>query len=192
MEDSCNCTYMFGLPGFCGSAGLWLALAVVSAALLLCGGWNLLSFIAGHCTDGGKKFLPRFRRSLSLRLKDMEENPIYGNITYTSARTDAPPPGASGAADQPFPKKQGHSRQHDCYANLKLKTPKTSSARSSPNIQYSDVVTLPRTTEGTGEGPSSDSDAVSLRSDLYASVDHERNKTIGNDKDKDKDYANHV
>ncbi|XP_018611155.1 signaling threshold-regulating transmembrane adapter 1-like [Scleropages formosus] len=189
MEDNCSCTHMIGIAGVCGSPGLWLILAVVSTALLLCGGWHLMSFIAGRCTDGGKKFLPRFRRSLSQRLKDMEENPIYGNITYTQSRTDAPP-SASGAADQQFPKNQAQSRQQDCYANLKLKAPKPSSARSSPKIQYSDVVTLPRTVEGTGpgEGPSADSDAVSLRSDLYASVDPERNKTIGNDKD----YANHV
>ncbi|KAG7478288.1 hypothetical protein MATL_G00079030 [Megalops atlanticus] len=186
MSEDCSSSQKVIGP-FCGSYQLWVLLAVVSVALVLSLCWNILCCIGNYCTDSGKKFLPRFRRSLSLKLKDMEDNPIYGNISYTQTRVDLPL-NASAGADHQVPKSssQVQSRRQDCYANLKLKVPKPASGRSSPQIQYSDVVTLPRAQEAAEPAP--DADTASLHSDLYASVESGRNKAVGDNKD----YANHV
>ncbi|RXM94513.1 hypothetical protein EOD39_17910 [Acipenser ruthenus] len=86
-------------------------------------------------------------------------------------------------------------KSQDCYANLQLKAPKPQSGRSSPQIQYSDVVTLPRVKLGpesvwsqTHEPAHPAEDTTSLHSDLYASVESERVKAIS----ENKDYANRI
>lgn len=89
------------------------------------------------------------------------------------------------------------SSGQDCYANLKLKVPKAGSGRNSPapslntgapQIQYSDVTAIARTTEM--EDSADILETTSLLSDLYASVDNKQNKpkTL----DDTEDYANNV
>ncbi|KAG5836354.1 hypothetical protein ANANG_G00253680 [Anguilla anguilla] len=190
MENNCNCTQK-GLGLLKGSFELWLLLAIVCTALLLSVCWNILCCISKYCTDSGKKFLPRFRRSLSLRLKDMEDNPIYGNISYTQTRVDLPVASSASSDHQKMKgASQGPYKSQDCYANLHLKVPMPASGRSSPQIQYSDVVTLPRAQAGAalGEEPATEEDSASLHSDLYASVESQRNKALANNED----YANHI
>ena len=82
------------------------------------------------------------------------------------------------------------SSTQDCYANLTLKPPRQQSGRSSPRIQYSDVVHLeqPSDSEKEDEGKP---DFVSNVSDLYASVQNQRTKTV-NPADSGEDYANHL
>ncbi|KAJ8259560.1 hypothetical protein GJAV_G00170840 [Gymnothorax javanicus] len=190
MEGHCNSTQKDQGP-FHGSFELWLLLAIILTALVLSVCWNILCCLDRLCTDRGKTFLPRFRRSLSLRLKDMEDNPIYGNISYTQTRVDLPAT-SSTTGDQKKMKtasQVSHKRQ-DCYANLQLKVPKPASGRSSPQIQYSDIVTLPRPQVGAEpeEEPATEPDSTSLLSDLYASVDSQRNKAIANNEE----YANQI
>ncbi|CAB1353919.1 unnamed protein product, partial [Coregonus sp. 'balchen'] len=194
MAGCCNSstqTTVFGI--FCGSFELWILLAVVCTMLVFSVCWIIICCIATQCTDKGKIFLPRFRRSLSLRVRDMEDNPIYGNISYTQTR-DLPLSSSSVRDRQVKSGSQAPSKGQDCYANLTLKAPKLVSGRSSPQpqIKYSDVVTLqgPQEAEKVTVA-NNNADSVSVLSDLYASVQTDRTKTLdtadGND-----GYANHV
>lgn len=89
----------------------------------------------------------------------------------------------------------------DCYANLSLKPPATQSGRSSPQVQYSDVVHADSTAqparevekeEEEGRREEADStDVMSIVSDLYASVPTQRSKTIDPAVEGD-EYANHL
>ncbi|KAF0035090.1 hypothetical protein F2P81_012848 [Scophthalmus maximus] len=84
------------------------------------------------------------------------------------------------------------SKPQDCYANLTLKPPRPQSGRSSPQIQYSDVVQLdvavPPESEKEDDG---NTDGVSIMSDLYASVQTQQTKKV-NTADTGEDYANHL
>lgn len=82
------------------------------------------------------------------------------------------------------------SKTQDCYANLTLKAPRLQSGRSSPQIQYSDVVQLEEPPESEREDDGS-TDPVSTMSDLYASVQTQRTKTIDPAVDGE-GYANHL
>lgn len=121
----------------------------------------------------------------------MEENPIYGNISYMQTsmtlltKDDAP-----HSWDQQRVISDSQSKTQDCYANLTLKAPRVQSGRSSPQIQYSDVVQLeePPRSEKEDEG---NTDAVSTMSDLYASVQNQRTKTVDT-ADGGEGYANHL
>lgn len=121
----------------------------------------------------------------------MEENPIYGNISYTQTSmtvlTEADP---QQPRDQHRVNNDSESKTQDCYANLTLKPPRPHSGRTSPQIQYSDVVQL----EELPESPKADegnTDAVSTMSDLYASVQTQRTKAV-NTADDGEGYANHL
>lgn len=82
----------------------------------------------------------------------------------------------------------------ECYANLTLKAPRVQSGRSSPQIQYSDIIQV----EGPSESEREDEDCAegaSIVSDLYASVQTQRLKTInpaGEGEGEGKGYANHL
>lgn len=110
----------------------------------------------------------------------MEDNPIYGNIglitTSTALITGVDP--------------TSQSSTQDCYANLTLKPPRPQSGRCSPQIQYSDVVHLEQPSESEKEDEGNP-DFVSNVSDLYASVQNQRTKTV-NPADSGEDYANHL
>lgn len=82
------------------------------------------------------------------------------------------------------------SKNHDCYANLTLKGPRLQAGHSCPQIQYSDVVQLqePLASEKEDDG---NADAISTLSDLYASVQTQRTKTIDS-ADTEESYANHL
>lgn len=81
------------------------------------------------------------------------------------------------------------SKSQDCYANLALKPPRIQSGRNSPQIQYSDVQLVdPSVSEKVDEG---NAEAVSTMSDVYASVQTQRTKTVDS-ADNLEDYANHL
>ncbi|KAJ7999754.1 hypothetical protein DPEC_G00197700 [Dallia pectoralis] len=193
MAEECDASHTTVFTVFCGSSALWIQLVVVSLILLFSVCWNILCCIATHCTDKGKTFLPRFRRSLSLRLRDMEDNPIYGNISYTQTRIDFPVNSSSVRDRQVRSVFQAPSKGQDCYANLTLKAPKLTSGRSSPNpkIEYSDVVTVQGSQEVEMENSANNTDTISVFSDLYASVQTDPTKTLGT-VDNNDGYANHV
>ncbi|KAM9444288.1 uncharacterized protein Hap1MRO34_025349 isoform 2-T2 [Clarias gariepinus] len=170
-----NCTLGFWV--FWGSSQLWGVLGSIMTLLLLSFSCNILCCLQKRLTAKGKKFLPRFRRSVSLKNREMEENPIYGNITYTDEKQEVKTPAENFSA-------------RDCYANLSLKAPKPSApGRASPlsQIQYSDVLMICEEPE---EKNSEDKDSCSGLSDLYASVDAERIKS--KKEQSNEPYANHV
>ncbi|KAG7318752.1 hypothetical protein KOW79_017226 [Hemibagrus wyckioides] len=174
-----NSTHGFWV--FHGSSELWGVLAAITVLLLLSFCCNILCCVQKRLTAKGKMFLPRFRRSVSLKNREMEENPIYGNITYTQTHSD-------DKQEVETPEKLSSAR--DCYANLSLKAPKPSaSGRSSPRstIQYSDVLVICEEQE---EKTEEDKDSCSGFSDLYASVDAERIKS--KKEHSNEPYANHV
>ncbi|CAK6955766.1 signaling threshold-regulating transmembrane adapter 1-like isoform X2 [Scomber scombrus] len=116
----------------------------------------------------------------------MEENPIYGNLSFVESSmvvfTEAEPP-----RDKQKVNSDSQPKTQDCYANLTLKAPRLQSGRSSPQIHYSDVVQLeepPNEDEG-------DTNTISNMSDLYASVQTQHAKTIDN-ADGGEGYANHL
>ncbi|XP_070815730.1 signaling threshold-regulating transmembrane adapter 1-like [Chaetodon trifascialis] len=121
----------------------------------------------------------------------MEENPIYGNISYMQTSTtllnkaDAP-----HSRDQQRVTSDSQSRTQDCYANLTLKAPRQQAGRSSPQIQYADVVQLEEPSES-GKEDEGNTDALSTMSDLYASVQTQRTKTVDT-ADDGEGYANHL
>lgn len=82
------------------------------------------------------------------------------------------------------------SKTQECYANLSLKAPRLQSGRSSPQIQYSDVVHLEEPTESEKDDEGN-MDALSTMSDLYASVQTQRAKTVDT-ADGGEGYANHL
>ncbi|CAB1416613.1 unnamed protein product [Pleuronectes platessa] len=119
--------------------------------------------------------------------RQMEENPIYGNI-----QTDGP-----SFREDDLPHSSVRDRQRtkpqDFYANLSLKPPRPQSGRSSPQTQmYSDVAQLESEValepEKEDEG---NTDVVSTMSDLYASVQTQRTKMVVT-ADTGEDYANHL
>ncbi|XP_078139825.1 uncharacterized protein LOC144539348 [Centroberyx gerrardi] len=189
MAGSCNgSTQKAVLSVFCGSYELWTLLAVVSVMLVLSLCWNTICCVAKLCS--GTVLLPRVRRSV----REMEDNPIYGNVNYKVTRVDPvdPPISSSSQRDQQSVHcdSQSQSKTQDCYANLALKPPKPQSGRSSPKIHYSDVVQLLEALEPEKE-PAGDTDTVSTLSDLYASVQTQRTKTLDTAVTGD-GYANHL
>ncbi|KAF4093733.1 hypothetical protein AMELA_G00005430 [Ameiurus melas] len=175
-----NSTHGFWV--FQGSSELWGMLAAITVLLLLSFCCNILCCVQKRFTAKGKRFLPRFRRSVSLKNREMEENPIYGNITYTHSHSDDKQEVETPA--EPL------SSARDCYANLSLKAPKPPvSGRGSPltKIQYSDVLVICEELE---EKISEDKDSCSGLSDLYASVDAERVKS--KKEESNEPYANNV
>ncbi|KAJ8358628.1 hypothetical protein SKAU_G00151530 [Synaphobranchus kaupii] len=106
------------------------------------------------------------------------------------AGVDLPVASAAGDHQKMKGSLQVSYKRQECYANLQLKVPKPASGRSSPQIQYSDVVTLPRAQPAPEleEEPAAEADSASLHSDLYASVESQRNKALANNED----YANHI
>ncbi|KAM9362462.1 signaling threshold-regulating transmembrane adapter 1-like [Symphorus nematophorus] len=142
-----------------------------------------------RCRSGKGICQPRKRQRLSQR--QMEDNPIYGNISYmqtsmTLLNEADPPP----SRDTQRVNYDSQSKTQDCYANLTLKPPRLQSGRSSPQIQYSDVVQLEETQESEKEDEGN-TDAVSTMSDLYASVQTQRTKTVDT-ADGGEGYANHL
>lgn len=115
----------------------------------------------------------------------MEDNPIYGNISYMQTSTTL-----LNEADPQRVNYDPQSKTQDCYANLTLKPPRLQSGRSSPQIQYSDVVQLDETQDSEKEDEGN-TDAVSTMSDLYASVQTQRTKTVDT-ADGGEGYANHL
>lgn len=73
---------------------------------------------------------------------------------------------------------------------MSLKAPRPQSGRSSPQIQYSDVVHLEESTESEKDDEGN-TDALSTMSDLYASVQTQRAKTVDT-ADGGEGYANHL
>lgn len=184
MTGSCNNTQIVIWKLFRGSFHLWMLLAVISTMLVFSLCWNIFCCFTKRVS--GKKFFPSLRRSTRF-----EDNPIYGNISYTQARVDSP---ATSSSDH---QRVEHNSQlllggQDCYANLTLKATKPLSGCSSSKIQYSDVILLQGSALMESEkGAMSNTDTISVLSDLYASVPTDRTKTLDTGKCIE-GYANHV
>ncbi|KAM7401921.1 hypothetical protein PAMP_017198 [Pampus punctatissimus] len=170
---------------------LKIVLGVIGAILVLSLSWNIFYCVSKCCS--GKTCRPRTKQSPSTR--QMEDNPIYGNLNFTQTSmtvfTEDEPAhsslSSSSKRDEQRVNSDSQSNTQDCYANLSLKTPQPLSGRRSPAIQYSDVVHL----EESVKDDEDNTDAVSTLSDLYASVQTQRIKTIDT-ADSGEGYANHI
>ncbi|KAM6927526.1 uncharacterized protein FYW49_003707 [Xenentodon cancila] len=128
----------------------------------------------------------------------MEENPIYGNLIYNqtnenvSTEADSPSSSLSSSSlrNQQSVCLDSQYKSQECYANLSLKAPRLHCGNSSSEIQYSGVGDLeqPPESERKDDGRAR---AVSPTSDLYASVQSPRTKTIDT-VDDGEEYANHL
>ncbi|XP_071351154.1 signaling threshold-regulating transmembrane adapter 1-like [Trachinotus anak] len=191
MEIYCNGTQRCGWNFSCVSIEIQILFGVISTILVISLSWNIFFCVSKCCS--GKWPCQRKHRSP----RQMEDNPIYGNINYmqtsTAAFTKADRPhsslSSSSLRDQQRVNSNSQSKTQDCYANLTLKPPRLQSGRSSPQIQYSDVIQLEVPLESE-KGDEGNSDAVSTMSDLYASVQTQRTKV--NTADTGEDYANHL
>ncbi|KAL6111653.1 sit1 [Pungitius sinensis] len=120
----------------------------------------------------------------------MQDNPIYGNIIYSPSSTTltigGDPQPASSMRDQ----HRVNSESQDCYANLTVKAPRSQSGQVSSLTQYPEAVYLVEQpdSEMKDEG---NPDTVSTVSDLYASVQNQRTKTVQT-ADSGEGYANHL
>lgn len=83
---------------------------------------------------------------------------------------------------------QGTSQE--CYANLTLKAPRVQSGHNSPKIQYSDIIQVQDLPESEREDKGC-TEVASIVSDLYASVQTHRVKTIDS-AEEGEGYANHL
>nr|XP_033483586.1 uncharacterized protein LOC117257470 isoform X4 [Epinephelus lanceolatus] len=191
MESCCNGTREGGSAFFCKPLNVQLLIGGIGAILVLSLFWNIFCCVS-KCCSGEGRCKPRTRRRRSSR--QMEDNPIYGNISYMQTSmtlfTGADPQYASSVRDQHRVNSESQSKTQDCYANLTLKPPGPQSGRSSPQIQYSDVVHLEEQLESEKEDEGN-ADDLSTMSDLYASVQNQRTKTIDT-ADSGEGYANHL
>ncbi|XP_008408166.1 signaling threshold-regulating transmembrane adapter 1 isoform X2 [Poecilia reticulata] len=172
---------------------------VLGTALALSLLFNMACCLSKICSGKGRCQC-RKRRSRSSR--QMEDNPIYGNLSYMDSSvavyTDPAPLHSSLSssslriAHRIHPDSQ--SKSQECYANLTLKAPRPQSGRISPQILVSDIVHLEEaeeTGEAETEEPVTIDDAVSTMSDLYASVQTQRAKMVDT-ADGEEGYANHL
>ncbi|XP_028262063.1 signaling threshold-regulating transmembrane adapter 1-like [Parambassis ranga] len=185
-----NCTDGFLFKGVPKQMEV-VTLVLLGSVMVLSISCNIY-FCMLRCRSGRVKSQSRTRERVSSR--HMEENPIYGNVNYmqTSESQDAPHSsiGSSPLRDQQRVTSDSQSKNQDCYANLTLKAPRLQSGHSSPQIQYSDVVHIEEPVESEKEDEGN-TDAVSTMSDLYASVQTQRAKTV-NTADGSEGYANHL
>ncbi|XP_042262704.1 signaling threshold-regulating transmembrane adapter 1-like [Thunnus maccoyii] len=187
MEGCCNWTLTNGWGFLCMSFRLQILFGVISAILVLSLSWNIFFCVSKCCS--GRTCRPRIRQRST---RQMEENPIYGNVSYmqTSFTEVEHPHSSLTSSSMTYEQRvnsDSQSKTQDCYANLTLKPPRLQSGCSSPQIQYSDVVHL----EEPDKEDEGNADTVSTMSDLYASVQNQRTKTINN-ADSREDYANHL
>lgn len=117
--------------------------------------------------------------------RQMEENPIYGNLGYmqtnTATYTDV---NLQRVTSDP------QSKSQDCYANLTLKSARQQPGCSSSQIHFSEEVLQEEPLELEKDDEPC-TDTVSTLSDLYASVQTQRTKTI-QPADSGEEYANHL
>uniref|UniRef100_A0A087YEB5 Uncharacterized protein n=1 Tax=Poecilia formosa TaxID=48698 RepID=A0A087YEB5_POEFO len=133
--------------------------------------------------------------NLSRSSRQMEDNPIYGNLSYMDASRYS----VCSCVYSHILKLflffvSFQSKSQECYANLTLKAPRPQSGRISPQILVSDIVHLEEaeeTGEAETEEPVTIDDAVSTMSDLYASVQTQRAKIVDT-ADGEEGYANHL
>lgn len=190
MARVCNGTEQGVLDIGCAPENIQVLFWVISAMLVLSLFGNIFCCVKLCSGKGICKLRTRRRRGP----RQMEENPIYGNISFmqtsTTSFTGVDPQHSSSLRDQHRVNPDSQSKTQECYANLTLKPPRPQSGRSSPQIQYSDVVHLqePPESEKEDEG---NADAVSTMSDLYASVQNQRTKTVDT-ADSGEGYANHL
>ncbi|XP_030276020.1 signaling threshold-regulating transmembrane adapter 1-like [Sparus aurata] len=172
---------------WCKNPTIHALLGVLGTLLLLSLFWNIFCCVS-RCRSGNG-MCPKRKRQRSSR--QMEDNPIYGNISYMQTGltllTETDPP---HSRDQSRVNYDSQSKTQECYANLSLKAPRLQSGRSSPQIQYSDVVHLEEPTESEKDDEGN-TDALSTMSDLYASVQTQRAKTVDT-ADGGEGYANHL
>ncbi|XP_016892231.2 uncharacterized protein LOC107989245 isoform X2 [Cynoglossus semilaevis] len=191
-------------------AASWLPLLFIAlGGLLVCSLSLNILFCVLQCCSGKKKH-PRQRQSP----KQMEDNPIYGNILYeqtdTLPLTDNIPRPHSSFSSVPVMEQQRLTyTSQDCYANLALKPPRMQCGRSSPQTQHavdgSPTEEAPevrkqqaeageeeeeKEEENAGTQEEENADRLNM-SDLYATVQTQRTKAICTS-NSGEEYANHL
>ncbi|XP_068599090.1 signaling threshold-regulating transmembrane adapter 1-like [Brachionichthys hirsutus] len=167
----------------CDPFPMQVLFGVTCTLLVISLSWNIYWGVSRCSEKGTCQSKDRQRQSL----RRMEENPIYGNLSYMQTSmpsfTATDPPPASGVDSDSQP-------NQDCYANLTLKAPRLQSVHSSPQTQYSDVFQLAKLPESPPDAEDSTEDVPPM-SDLYASVQTQRSKVIVPSVG-EQEYANHL
>ncbi|KAM9408674.1 signaling threshold-regulating transmembrane adapter 1-like isoform 2-T2 [Pholidichthys leucotaenia] len=189
-----NCTNSTDLPFDCWKVILTITLLGIMLVIsLMC---NIFGCASKYCS--GKR-RSQLRKAQSQSSRQMEENPIYGNLHYTesSLYTESDPPHSSFSStsvrDPCRVNSDSLSKNQECYANLTLKAPRLQSGCSSTLMQGLDVILLEEPREEAQELEKEDdgnADITSTMSDLYASV-QTRTKIIES-AGSGEDYANHL
>ncbi|MED6234795.1 hypothetical protein ATANTOWER_002291, partial [Ataeniobius toweri] len=177
-----------------------LIVYVLSTVLVLSLLLNLFWCLSKVCSGKGR-YQCRKKQSSSRSSRQMEDNPIYGNLSYMDASVGVYTDAATLHLSMSSPSLRNpqrvnpdsQSKNQECYANLTLKAPRPQSGRISPKIQlavmgHSEEPEEPE--EAETEDPVNTEDAVSTMSDLYASVQTQRAKLV--DAVDGEDYANHL
>ncbi|RVE72735.1 hypothetical protein OJAV_G00040870 [Oryzias javanicus] len=204
MEDFCNNTetkvWNFGCYPFVARLVFWVLCALLFFSAILNFICCIMKFKSGKlmCVKVRKSFHLFGSRS-SQASYQMEDNPIYGNLNYMQTSvgvyTESQPccsslsPPSLGNLQRVASDPQ--SKNQDCYANLTLKVPRQKAECASPQPQFSQEASLEDPTESEREDNEENPDAVSTVSDLYASVQTQRAKTIDS-ADGREEYANHL
>uniref|UniRef100_A0A1A8A726 Uncharacterized protein n=1 Tax=Nothobranchius furzeri TaxID=105023 RepID=A0A1A8A726_NOTFU len=154
---------------------------------------NLFFCLVKFCTVITRKRRIQLKKNQRQSSRQMEENPIYGNLSYTETNValyteaaDLYPPVCSSSLRNP---QDSQSTRQDCYANLTLKVPRPVSSHSVPHVHSEEAPS-----EEPAEAESEDGgnrDAVTTMTDVYASVQTQKSKTIDT-VDGAKEYANHL
>ncbi|MED6266432.1 hypothetical protein CHARACLAT_002094 [Characodon lateralis] len=172
-----------------------LIVYVLSTVLVLSLLLNLFWCLSKVCSGKGRY---QCRKKQSRNSRQMEDNPIYGNLSYmdasvgvyTDAATLHPSLSSSSLRNPQRVNPDSQSKNQECYANLTLKAPRPQSGRISPKIQLAVMGHSEEPEEAETEDPVNTDDAVSTMSDLYASVQTQRAKLV--DAVDGEDYANHL
>ncbi|XP_036007785.1 uncharacterized protein LOC118567238 [Fundulus heteroclitus] len=172
---------------------------VLSSALAISLLLNLACCLSKICSRKGRC---KCRRKRSRSSRQMEDNPIYGNLNYmdpsvavyTEAAPLHPSLSSSSLRNPQRVNPDSKSKNQECYANLTLKAPRPQSGRISPQIPPLDMVhseVLEEPEEAETEEQVTIDDAVSTMSELYASVQTQRAKMVDTG-DGEEGYANHL
>ncbi|KAJ0068614.1 hypothetical protein NL108_009733 [Boleophthalmus pectinirostris] len=158
--------------------GVLVSVLGVSVAL------NVYFCAAKHCS--GRRTKNESKRSRTK--KQMEENPIYGNLTLSNAQTDTETPFTSSVRrDQ----RRITAVSQDCYANLSLQRAPLSCGPSAPPLDPADLhLHLDLEHAPYPEKDPDDAEVRSAVSDLYASV--QTRAKILRSPDSEEEYANHL
>ncbi|XP_067832284.1 signaling threshold-regulating transmembrane adapter 1-like [Heptranchias perlo] len=129
----------YGFEDLCCSSFMWVICGATGFLLFLSLSCNILCCARSYRKDNSSKFLPRFRRSFSFKSKEVEDNPVYGNINYLYTGMERR---SSGQPVEPETGVKAVTRRPICYAKLELPASRDHCGRKFSKTQYSEVLNM--------------------------------------------------